>query len=141
MSDPIIIVGAGVSGLRAASLLHEQGIECIVLEARNRIGGRVLTKGIVDRPELGHFDLGPTWFWPQAEPVIKSLINELNLETFEQHTDGAVLFEQSTSGPVERHQLPEGAFQKSNRIIGGIGSLVNALAKNYLLRAFVYPQE
>ncbi len=129
MSNPIIIVGAGVSGLRAASLLQEKGIECVVLEARDRIGGRVLTKVIESRPDLGQFDLGPTWFWPQAEPAITTLVNELNLETFEQYTQGALLFEPSTNEPIERHQLPEAATQKSNRIVGGIGSLVDSLAK------------
>ncbi len=62
MNDPIIIVGAGLSGLRAASLLISQGINCRVLEARGRIGGRVLSETVVDMPKLGTFDLGPTWF-------------------------------------------------------------------------------
>lgn len=37
MNEPIVIVGAGLSGLRAASLLYSQGINCNVLEARGRI--------------------------------------------------------------------------------------------------------
>lgn len=62
MNDPIIIVGAGLSGLRAASMLISRGNECRVLEVRGRIGGRVLSRAVVDRPDLGKFDLGPTWF-------------------------------------------------------------------------------
>jgi monoamine oxidase len=65
MNNPVIIVGAGLSGLRAASLLTEKGIKCRVLEARDRIGGRVLSASDPKRPDLGKFDLGPTWFWPQ----------------------------------------------------------------------------
>ncbi len=77
MNEPIVIVGAGLSGLRAASLLYSQGINCNVLEARGRIGGRILSEMALDRPDLGKFDLGPTWFWPQHEPL--SLILLMNL--------------------------------------------------------------
>lgn len=60
MKNPIVIVGAGLSGLWAASLLTAQGIKCIVLEARDRIGGRVLSTSDPNRSDLGRFDLGPT---------------------------------------------------------------------------------
>lgn len=129
MTEPIIIVGAGISGLRAASLLIENGVECIVLEARDRVGGRVLSKGIEDHPEFGRFDLGPTWFWPQAEPAIKSLVRELQLITFEQQTKGAVLFEQSSEKQTVRHILPDGSIEPSCRIVGGVESLIEALSK------------
>lgn len=46
-----VIIGAGVSGLAAAQQLRQQGITPLVLEARDRIGGRVLThrgRGLVD---------------------------------------------------------------------------------------------
>ncbi|RKL66567.1 amine oxidase [Salipaludibacillus neizhouensis] len=128
MSDPIIIVGAGLSGIRVASLLTSKGIECCVLEARGRIGGRVLSESSVDRPELGKFDLGPTWFWPQQEPIISSLVNELGLQTFVQHTDGDILLERSQSQPLERHKLPEGATLSSVRLSGGVQSLIDAVA-------------
>src|SRR5690625_3482647 len=128
MNEPIIIVGAGLSGLRAASMLISQGIACRVLEARGRIGGRVLSKTAVDRPDLGKFDLGPTWFWPQHEPVISNHVRELELKTSDQHTEGAILFEQSQNAPIQRHVLPEGAVERSVRLFGGIGSIVDAIA-------------
>ncbi|WP_028784435.1 flavin monoamine oxidase family protein [Thalassobacillus devorans] len=128
MNEPIIIVGAGLSGLRTASLLVSQGIECKVLEARGRIGGRVLSESVVDRPELGKFDLGPTWFWPQHEPVISHLVKELELQTFVQHTEGAILFEQSQHQPVQRRRLPERAVERSDRLAGGVQSLIDAIA-------------
>lgn len=39
----VIVVGAGVSGLLAAAVLHRHGCEVVILEARDRIGGRILT--------------------------------------------------------------------------------------------------
>ncbi len=128
MNDPIIIVGAGLSGLRAASLLISQGINCRVLEARGRIGGRVLSETVVDMPKLGTFDLGPTWFWPQYEPSISSLVSELGLQTFSQHTEGAILLEQSKNEPIHRHVLPKGTVEKSVRMVGGVRSLIDAVS-------------
>ncbi len=55
-----VILGAGVSGLNAALMLEEQGQKVAVLEARNRVGGRVLT--LLDEPgypEMGFNSMGP----------------------------------------------------------------------------------
>lgn len=132
MNYPIVIVGAGLTGLHAASLLHAEGIECRVLEARGRIGGRVLSRPVIGRTEFGKFDLGPTWFWPQHEHVINHLVKELGLRSFKQHTEGAILLEHSQSGPIQRHVLPEGAIDKSVRLVGGIESLVDGIAATLL---------
>lgn len=39
----VIVIGAGISGLRAASVLKSHGVEVVVLEGRDRIGGRIHT--------------------------------------------------------------------------------------------------
>ncbi|MCA1055875.1 FAD-dependent oxidoreductase [Rossellomorea aquimaris] len=128
MNDPIIIVGAGLSGLHAASLLTSEGVRCRVLEARSRIGGRVLSEAAGDGHLKGMFDLGPTWFWPEHEPMIKKLVSDLGLPTLEQHTEGAMLLEQSAHEPIKRHVLPEGAVERSVRFVGGVRSLIEAVA-------------
>ncbi len=131
MSNPVIIVGAGLSGLRAASLLTEQGIKCRVLEARDRIGGRALSMSVPNRPDLGRFDLGPTWFWPQDESHIANLVKELNLETFVQYNKGEILLERFQIKPPERCVLKENSDEKSIRLTGGVSSLIDALAETF----------
>jgi phytoene dehydrogenase-like protein len=42
-SSPVIIVGAGLAGLAAASRLAEAGVDCLVLESSDAVGGRVRT--------------------------------------------------------------------------------------------------
>ncbi|TKD71491.1 flavin monoamine oxidase family protein [Pseudalkalibacillus hwajinpoensis] len=128
MENPVVIVGAGLSGLRAASLLAAQGTNCKVLEARDRIGGRVLSTSDPSRPDLGKFDLGPTWFWPQYESTITNLVKELNIGTFAQHIKGAMISERSQHIPPERYVLPENSSERSIRFIGGVQSLIDAVA-------------
>src|SRR5258708_35491989 len=56
-SVDVVIVGAGAAGLAAASALSGQGLSVLVLEARDRIGGRALTQ----RLEGVDFDVGCEW--------------------------------------------------------------------------------
>ncbi|CRK47542.1 hypothetical protein BN1723_007599 [Verticillium longisporum] len=53
----VIIVGAGIAGLRAAAVLLEKDIDVVVVEARDRIGGRMLTAE-VGKDKL---DMGAAW--------------------------------------------------------------------------------
>lgn len=129
MNNSVVIVGAGLSGLRAASLLTERGIGCRVLEARDRTGGRALSVAVPGRPDLGRFDLGPTWFWPQYEPQMVELVKELKLETFVQHNDGDMLMERFQIKPPERCALQENMDERGTRLVGGIQSLIDALAQ------------
>lgn len=115
----IAIIGAGVSGLYAASLLAEKGYDVTVFEARDRIGGRVLSHD--------GFDLGPTWYWPETETTITQLIERLGLPTFSQHTTGDLMLERQF-GFIERHTLPPGHIVPSMRLVGGMASLTTALA-------------
>ncbi|WP_178075919.1 flavin monoamine oxidase family protein [Paenibacillus oralis] len=127
-NELVVIIGAGLSGLRIASLLTAQGISCSVLEARDRIGGRVLSMEVAEKRELGRFDLGPTWFWPRYERAITNLVKELGIKTFEQYNEGLMLSERSRNEPAQQYRLPEGAVERSFRFIGGAKSLIDAIA-------------
>ena len=55
--DRVVVIGAGIAGLAAASKLRRAGIGCVVLEARDRIGGRLHTIDLAGTP----VDLGGSW--------------------------------------------------------------------------------
>ena len=75
-------------------------VDFVLLEARNRFGGRILTVDETGRPAADGFDLGPSWYWPRMQPAIAELIAELRLPAFGQHSDGDVIFERmSREGP------------------------------------------
>src|SRR5699024_9779326 len=56
------------------------------------------------------------------------LVEELNVETFVQHTKGNILLERSANRPPERFVLPENPAQRSVRFVGGVQSLIEAIA-------------
>ena len=59
VTPSVVIIGAGIAGLSAARALADQGLKPIVLEARERIGGRILTM-CLDRQAI---DLGASWIY------------------------------------------------------------------------------
>lgn len=78
-----IVIGAGVAGLAAARKLQENGKKVAVLEARDRIGGRVETdQTTFSRP----FDVGAHWFH-QEEPEQNPLANWARQQGIEQQRD------------------------------------------------------
>lgn len=127
MTVSVAIVGAGLSGLWAAFLLHAQGVDCLVLEARDRIGGRILTTDIEGRESVDGVDLGPSWFWPDMHPDMARIVADLGLKAFPQYDEGDVLIEHEPGTPPRRlagfRQEP-----RSMRLAGGTAALVRALA-------------
>ncbi|MCP4042243.1 MAG: FAD-dependent oxidoreductase [Gammaproteobacteria bacterium] len=69
-SNPeVVIIGAGIAGIEAAKTLHDKGISFVVVEANNRIGGRVYT----DNDIFGvPFDIHAHWMiQPGSNPLLK----------------------------------------------------------------------
>jgi monoamine oxidase len=121
MQTDILIIGGGLSGLVAVWQLRYAGKNAIVMEARARFGGRILTTKGDDGADC---DLGPSWFWP-GQPLVAALLNHFNIPSYEQFADGAVLL-QEMDGGVDR-VTASSPMAGARRIQGGINRLSDAI--------------
>lgn len=127
MRTTVAVVGGGLAGLYAARLLHASGIDFRLLEARDRLGGRILSVDATGEPSTDGFDLGPSWFWPGMNPAMAELTRELGLGHFAQHSDGDVVVERALHEPPQRFRTMRHEPQ-SMRLEGGTGAIITALA-------------
>jgi monoamine oxidase len=84
----VLVVGAGLSGLVAARELVAAGRDVVVVEARDRVGGRTLSKPLAGQT----IDLGAQWLGDQHH-LAHALAAELGVVTFEQHATGKKLLD------------------------------------------------
>ena len=79
----VVIIGAGPTGLSAARRLRRAGRSVIVLEARDRVGGRTWT----DHIDGQMYELGGQWISPDQTALL-DLVAELGKETYPRYRDG-----------------------------------------------------
>lgn len=80
----VVVVGAGLAGLTAARDLTDSGLDVVVLEARDRVGGRTFDRPLSNGVKV---ELGGQWVGPTQDAVM-ALIDELGLETFPTYREG-----------------------------------------------------
>ncbi len=115
----VVVIGAGITGLRAARALSQAGLAVHVLEARERVGGRLAS--------VGQLDLGATWFWPN-EPRVQQLVAELGLRTHRQHLAGDALYDD----PRGRRRIAGNPLDgPAARFSGGAAELALGLADRF----------
>lgn len=153
----VVIVGAGLAGLSAARALVDTGARVVVLEARDRVGGRTLGRDICGRV----LDLGGQWIGP-GQDRLEKLTRDLGVQTFPTYHKGKkILYRNGKlshySGTIPSLPLPgllvlQWALSKLDRLTNDVpssqpsamhdaaafdGQTVETFARKYMPRADV----
>ncbi len=116
----VIIIGAGISGIAAARLLKSKGYSVLVLEARNRIGGRIWTDQILNSP----LDMGASWIHGINKNPIKTLADGFKLKTVPTNYEASQAY--NTNGIA----LTDSETTSLNNRYDGVYSRVMAIQKS-----------
>ena len=114
MADPqtrdadLVVVGAGLAGLSAARAAVAAGVEVLVVEARERVGGRVLNEDIGDGNVV---EVGAQWIGP-TQDRLAALAAQLGVGTFPTYATGQNVIEYS--GSLRRYT---GAIPRINPLV------------------------
>ena len=103
-----VVVGAGLAGLAAARRLAAAGASVVVVEARDRVGGRVLNEDIGGGNVV---EVGAQWIGP-TQDRLAALAEELGVETFPTYVQGENVFEYR--GRLRRYR---GAIPRINPLV------------------------
>ena len=97
----VIIVGAGLSGMIAARKVLDAGLKPLILEADERVGGRILTQDVIPGIPV---ELGAQWIGDTHERMFR-LAAELGVETYPQYDQGETSYELVGSGVLRENEF------------------------------------
>jgi putrescine oxidase len=119
----VVIVGAGAAGLTAATRLRAAGKAVVVLEARDRVGGRLWTGDV----EGATLEIGGQWVSPDQDALIETL-DDLGLQTYPRYREGVNVY-RGPGGELRRFEgdifpVPEATEQQIVSLIERLDALV-----------------
>ena len=118
------IIGGGLAGLTAAYYLKKENISSTIIEARDRLGGRIFTNYIENEAPV---ELGATWLGNKHNFLI-DLLSELKIETFEQYIGKYAVYEPISTSPPQLVTMPYNP-DPTYRIKGGSSTLISQLTE------------
>ncbi|EXJ91270.1 hypothetical protein A1O1_04380 [Capronia coronata CBS 617.96] len=90
----VVVAGAGLSGLKAAYDLQQAGVSCVVVEARDRVGGKTWSVQPAGQEGSGKIvDLGAAWINDSNQAKVYALAKSLGLDLVVQNTVGDIIQE------------------------------------------------
>lgn len=119
----IIIIGAGLTGLTLAYYLKQHHISVILIEARDRLGGRIYTKESFGNAPI---ELGATWISTEHK-LLLDLVKELKLDIFDQILGNSAFYEATPNSPFQLVPLPH-SDSPSYRIKNGTKLIIEGLS-------------
>jgi len=120
----ILIIGGGLTGLLVKHLLRKTALKSILIEGRERLGGRIYsTPPDAHNPPI---EMGATWWGPKHTRLIE-LLTTLEIPVFAQKLGEKAIYEPISTSPFQLVTLPE-EDQPSFRIGGGTSTLIRRLA-------------
>jgi monoamine oxidase len=120
----VVVVGAGLSGLCAARKLLNRGALVVVVEARDRVGGRTRTESIGE----GTFDLGGQWIGPN-QPRVRALVSELGIQTFPTYVQGKKVLEIEGKVTTYKRSIPSLSIPNLIQMQGALSYLERVRTK------------
>ncbi|KAL2860915.1 flavin monoamine oxidase family protein [Aspergillus lucknowensis] len=99
----LIVVGAGLSGLQAAYTAQQAGLRTVVVEARDRVGGKIWSVPLASG--RGYADLGGAWINLTLQPRVGAYVRRFGLKTETQRLKGRAIMQESAN---ERFEFPFG---------------------------------
>ncbi|KAJ5736221.1 uncharacterized protein N7483_001346 [Penicillium malachiteum] len=87
----VIVIGAGLAGLTAALDVIQSGLSCIILEARDRVGGKTWSQPTSDGK--GYIDVGAGWLNDTNQSRVWAIAKRYGAEVIVQNTQGKAVME------------------------------------------------
>ena len=129
----VIVVGGGISGLAAAQLLNSKDIEVLVLEAQNKLGGRLRT----DREDGVVFDEGASWIHGPEDNPISALADSAGITTFLTQDTSVVVY--NTKGKVYSKSFLDLEEEQYVNVLEEIGGRKHSSVYDYMKQE--YPEK